>query len=160
MIANGIFSSKLIYQISLWGGTDDYLLKALQIIQNKAARFVTKSDFRTPVLELLNQCGWLRIRQLVFYHSTIQIYKTIQTTYPKYIYYKLANEFPYNTRLAQSEAVRMGPDFKAKLEITKGSFMNRATVNYNQLPESLRKIPKIGTFKKKLKIWVIENVSF
>ena len=102
----------------------------------------------------------MSIRQLVFYHSTIQIYKTIQTTYPKYIYYKLANEFPYNTRLAQSEAVRMGPDFKAKLELTKGSFMNRATVNYNQLPENLRKVPKIGTFKKKLKIWVTENVSF
>ena len=27
MIANGIFSSKLIFQISLWGGTEDYLLK-------------------------------------------------------------------------------------------------------------------------------------
>ena len=26
MIANGIFSSKLIYQIGLWGGADDYLL--------------------------------------------------------------------------------------------------------------------------------------
>ena len=27
MIANGIFCSKLIFQISLWGGTEDYHLK-------------------------------------------------------------------------------------------------------------------------------------
>ena len=42
MIANGIFCSKLIFQISLWGGTEDYLLNALQIVQNKAARSVTR----------------------------------------------------------------------------------------------------------------------
>ena len=30
MIANGIFCSKLIFQIGLWGGTEEYLLSALQ----------------------------------------------------------------------------------------------------------------------------------
>ena len=40
MIANGIFCSKLIYQISLTGGTDEFLLNSLQIVENKAARFV------------------------------------------------------------------------------------------------------------------------
>ena len=30
MIANGIFCSKLIFQISLWCGTEDYVLQALQ----------------------------------------------------------------------------------------------------------------------------------
>ena len=53
MIANGIFLSKLIFQISLWGGADDYLLNSLQIIQNKAARFVTRRGRYTPVAELL-----------------------------------------------------------------------------------------------------------
>ena len=35
MVANGIFCSKLIFQISLWGGAADYLLSSLQIIQNR-----------------------------------------------------------------------------------------------------------------------------
>ena len=159
MIANGIFCSKLIFQISLWGGAEDFLLNSLQIVQNKAARFVTRRGKYTPVVELLGQCGWLSVRQLVFYHSTILIYKTLQTTYPKYIYNKLSSDFPYNTRLAQSEAVRMGPDFKSKLELTEKSFMSRATTSFNQLPTSLRQIPKIEAFKKKLKSWVLENVQ-
>ena len=159
MIANGIFCSKLIFQISLWGGTEDFLLKSLQVVQNKAARFVTRRGKYTPVVELLGQCGWLSVRQLVFYHSTILIYKTLQTTYPKYIYNKLSSDFPYNTRLAQSEAVRMGPDFKSKLELTEKSFMSRATTSFNQLPTSLRQIPKIEAFKKKLKTWVLGNVQ-
>ena len=157
MIANGIFCSKLIFQISLWGGAEEYLLKTLQIVQNKAARFVTRRGKYTPVAELLKQCGWLSVRQLVFYHGVILIYKTITTKSPKYICSKLSSEFPYNTRLAESESVRMGPDFQAKLDLTERSFMNRATVNFNQLPAELRKDLKIETFKLKLKLWVMEN---
>ena len=159
MIANGIFSSKLIYQIGLWGGAENYLLDSLQIVQNKAARCVAKRGKYTPVADLLKQCGWLSIRQLVCYHSVIMIYKTLQTTFPKYVFNKLASEFPYNTRLAQSDAVRMGSEFRARLELTEGSFMNRATASYNQLPATLRQIFKIGTFKRKLKPWVLENVA-
>ena len=73
------------------------------------------------------------------------------------IYSKLSSEFPYNTRLAEADTVRMGPDFQAKLDLTSRSFMNRATVNFNQLPAELRKITKTEIFKSRLKIWVIEN---
>ena len=159
MIANGIFCSKLIFQISLWGGAEDYLLRALQIIQNKAARLVAKKDRYTPVAELLRQCGWLSVRQLAFYHSVVQVFKTIQTKYPKYIYSKLNNQFPYNTRLAQTESVRMSSEFKSKLELTERSFMNRATSNFNSLPQELRKLSKLENFKKQLKQWVEENVK-
>ena len=159
MVANGIFCTKLIFQISLWGGAADYLLCSLQIIQNKAARQVTQRDKYTPIVELLCQCGWLSVKQLVFYHSVIQLYKSKQTSFPKYISDKLNLEFPYNTRLAGSESVRMGTAFKAKLALTERSFLNRSTVNFNQLPTELRQIQKIEVFKKKLKQWVIQNIK-
>ena len=159
MIANGIFMSKLIFQISLWGGAADYLLQSLQIVQNKAARFVTKKDRYTPTADLLRQCGWLSVKQLVYYHSITQIYKTLQTTYPEYIHCKLSRDFPYNTRLARSETVRMGPEFKSKLDITERSFMHRATSCYNELPVAIRQIKNEAGFKKNLKSWVFNNVS-
>ena len=34
MIADGVVISRIIYAIQLWGGTDDYLLKMLQVLQN------------------------------------------------------------------------------------------------------------------------------
>ena len=159
MVANGIFCSKLIYQIGLWGGTEDYLLRRLQVVQNRAARFVTKMDRYSPTIEVLKTCGWLSVRQLVFYHSVVQIYKTLQIRSPKYISCKLCTEFPYNTRLAGSDSVRLGPEFQCKLEITKRSFMNRATASYNILPEKLRKIEKLETFKKELKVWTLKNIE-
>ena len=157
MVANGIFNSKLIFQIGLWGGTEEYLLNSLQTVQNKAARFVARKGIYTPVKELLRSCGWLGVRQLVAYHSILIVHKTIHAACPKYIYSKLSSVFPYNTRLAMSDSVRMGSTFKCKLELTGRSFMNRATISYNQLPSEIRQCSKLEVFKKKLKLWVVDN---
>ena len=125
----------------------------------KSARCVARRGIYTPVSELLRQCGWLSVRQLVFYHSTILIYKTLQTTFPKYIHDKLIGEFSYNTRLAASEVINVGAEFQAKLALTEKSFLNRSVLWFNQLPIEIRKIDKIEAFKKNLKLWVLVNIS-
>ena len=102
---------------------------------------------------------WLSVKQLGFFHSVMLVYKAIKTTFPRYIYSKLSSEFPYNTRLAESEAVRMGTEFKTKLDLTEKSFMQRATLSYNQLPTSLRQVQKVENFKKQLKTWVQKNIT-
>ena len=75
MLANGLVISQIIYLIQLWGGCSDYLIKFIQVIQNRAARLVTKLDWYTPVQKLLDQCGWLSVKQLVEYHSLLLVYK-------------------------------------------------------------------------------------
>ena len=57
MVGNGIFTSKLIYLIPLWGGAEGYLIRILQVIQNKAAKYITKRGPETSTLERLNECG-------------------------------------------------------------------------------------------------------
>ena len=44
MVANGIVLSHLTYFIQLYGGCSGDLISALQLLQNKAARAVTKLD--------------------------------------------------------------------------------------------------------------------
>ena len=94
-----------------------------------------------------------------FFHSVVLVYKTILTTYPKYIYTKLSTQFPYNTRLANTEDVRMGSSFQSRLELTENFFKNRATLSYNLIPPELRKVPNLQSFKKELKKWVMENIK-
>ena len=55
-VTDGIFMSNLCYLIQLWGGAEGYLLHALQIIQNRAARTVTRMSWYTPTKVLLNNC--------------------------------------------------------------------------------------------------------
>ena len=57
-LANGIFMSKLIYLMPLWAGCDDNLVKALQVLQNKVARSVTKKNRFTPTKTLMKECGF------------------------------------------------------------------------------------------------------
>ena len=76
-VANGIFMSKLCYLIQLWGGTEDYLLHALQVIQNRAARAVTRMSWFTPTRVLLNKCKWLSVKQLIFYQTVLTTHKIV-----------------------------------------------------------------------------------
>ena len=75
MIANGVVMSKLVYLIQVWGGCSGYLVNSLQLIQNRAARIVTKLDLYTSIPKLLLQCGWLSVHQLVYYHTLLLVYQ-------------------------------------------------------------------------------------
>ena len=74
MVANAVFMSKLTYVIPVWSGCENYLVNAIQSIQNKAARVVTKCNQYTSIKSLLSQCGWLSVNQLLW--SFIKLDKT------------------------------------------------------------------------------------
>ena len=74
-IANGIIMSKFIYLIQVWGlSCSGYLIRSLQLLQNRTARLVTGLDLFTSIDVLLQQCGWLSIHQLVIYHTLVLVY--------------------------------------------------------------------------------------
>ena len=168
MVANGIFISKLLYMIPLWGGCEGYLLNSLQVLQNNASRAVTKRGYyregepMTPVKDLLQQCGWLSVRQLVFYHSVIQVHKTLKTGFPEYLFEKLQSEKNYHTRIRATEddtnVIHIGPQLRTKSDLTGKSFRWRASGQYNMIPENLRKTDKLAVFKNELKKWTWLNI--
>ena len=153
MAANAVFISVLSYLISLWGASEGYLLRALQVVQNKAARCVTKVSWFTATRQLLKQCGWMSIKQLVFYHTALTMHKTLKSGKPVYTRQKLTNDFPYQTWQATGGHVRHSLDSAAE-----GSFISRVTTAYNRIPESLRSTSSLPLFKKKLKNWSLANI--
>ena len=46
----------------------------------------------------------------------------------------------------------------SKLSLYRSSFVYRGADLWNKLPDHLRTSSKIGSFKKGLKVWVVENV--
>ena len=115
MVANGVVLSHLTYFIQLYGGCSGELISALQLVQNKAARAVTKLDRSTQVSKLLLQCGWMSIRQMIFYHSLLLLYKTKKNKKPGYIFSKINDKFPRRTRLAAAEGIRDSRNFRSAL---------------------------------------------
>ena len=149
MIANGIIMSKLSYLIQLWGGTNEYLLDILQKLQNRAARSVTKLELKTPIPTLLNQCGWLNIRQLVLYHNSVQLFKIKLDKKPVYFHQKLSNDFSYKTRLSSRGGFNINLNQQKQLAID--SFLNKSTTYWNSLPQQIRQAPTLISFKTQIK---------
>ena len=156
MIANGIFMSKLIYLIELWGGSSNYLLKALQKSQNRAARFVTKLDWGTSTSELLKQCGWLSVHQLAVYHSVVMVYKVILNKSPKHLYSMFSAEYSYKTNQAHNKMLRHTRNLR--LNLTRDSFRWRAARNFNQLPLVVKNAESVEKFKNEAKSWILKNI--
>ena len=113
MVANGIVISKLCYLIQLWGGCEEYLLKPLQVLQNRAARAVTGWGWFTPKRKLLRKCNWLSIKQLVYYQSVVLAHKIATTSSPFYLAAKMTTAHPRKTRQAASGCIRFGEQFSA-----------------------------------------------
>ena len=166
MIANGIIISRMLYLIPLWSGCEKYLMNSLQIVQNKAARVVTKCGKRTPVKTLLKQCGWMSVAQLSVYHSLLLAYKILSTRSPQYLYEKLCgNQITpyYKTRFVENQSqnrnITLGPDSQAEGDMARRSFKYRVTNQWNSLPVEIKQEENVKKFKRKLRKWVSENIE-
>ena len=74
-IAEGIFSSVLMYCLPLYGGCDVEHIKAIQVLQNKAAQIVCNAPPRSRRVPLYDSVGWLTVNQLISYHTLISVFK-------------------------------------------------------------------------------------
>ena len=168
IIANGIYMSKLIYLMPVWMGCEDYLANALQVNMNKVARLVTRLDIYTPTSVLMQQCGWLTVRQLMAYHSLMLLHKTLKNQTPTYLFQKVTSSFEqYNTRqaadyeaaLAEAGVMERAGVEDCELELTRNSWCWTSVSWYNRLPPNLRAENKAGKFKTRLKDWVTSNIE-
>ena len=157
MIANAVFNSVPIYMISVWGGSEKFVIRALQVMQNKVARCVTRLGWFTPTKQLLLQCNWLSVRQLATYHTALQVYKARRDHKPEYIDRIFSRPFPYNTRAAAGDNIRILQD--ADYSFSSQSFMVRGSKIWNSLPAELRMINKVDKFKKGLRQWIRDRVE-
>ena len=155
MIANAIVMSRIIYLIQVYGTASDYLINFLQVLQNKAARVVTKLRWGTETKLLLNQVGWLSVRQLVVFHSLILVFKTKQVGKPIYLREKLRSEFAYETR--QSTGNCFVKNDTPRSEKYKKAFIHNSTSLWNSLSLEVRTAVKLKDFKTKLKTWIKIN---
>ena len=147
--------SYLSYLVPLYGGCPEYHLNSLQVLQNKAARLVTKANWYTPSATMLQQVGWLTIRQMIVYHSLIMIYQVKQEKKPSYIYDRISTSFNVATRLAENNGIKENRKMKTNLGMQ--SFLSRSINDWNRLPADIRTTSNLIKFKAGVKLWVKQN---
>ena len=150
--------SYVTYLIQLYGGCSEDLLSALQVLQHRAARLVTRLGWYTPTSTIMLQCGWLSIRQMVAYHSLLLLHKSKQNRKPACIYCQISHKFNRVTRLSVLGGIKDVRRFESTL--ANQSFLPRTIKLWNEkLPAAIRSEENIKAFKQKLRNWIKTDVK-
>ena len=97
---------------------------------------------------MFDRLGWLSVNQLVFFHSVMAVYKMRKTGEPEY----LARKMMYDN----FRGGLVVPN--TSLSLAKESFCFRGGDSWISLPETIRKIEKIGEVKKALKTFTTMKI--
>ena len=89
------------------------------------------------------------VNQLVFYHSALCTFRIRQSREPEY----LTSIMCRNNR---AERIILP---NTSLTLAKKSYCFRGANQWNNLPDDIRKINRIGVFKSQLRKWIQQNVA-
>ena len=170
-VVAGLFTSKLIYCMTVWGGVwnknDQYnntsitkeAMRKLQVCQNKCLRLITGLDYNTSTKTLLDESKQLSVSQLVAYHSVCQVYRIKKSKLPAYHYKRLFKSpiSEQNTRTRGTEKPNKIIDFD--LSLARGSFFYQSSRLWDLLPNNIKEAKTIHMFKRKSKVWIKGNIS-
>ena len=78
-------SSRLDYCNSQLCGIAGNLLQKLQLVQNSAARLITKTGRREHITPVLRELHWLPVRQRIDFKLAVLVYKVLHGQLPQYV---------------------------------------------------------------------------
>ena len=168
-IANGLFHSKLVYCLQVFGnvwGTATYDENSrkyaaftkndnrkLQVLQNRVLRMISGSNYEVSTENLLLQTNSLSVHQLTAFTTLLSTQKSIYHQKPDYF----AKRFKLNSS-SEENVLPQTLRIRANLTITRGGYFYRAATLWNLLPIKMKTKIKPMMFKKHAKDWVKRNI--
>ena len=167
MMASGIFYSKLVYCLPVFGnffglekhkvtGSKSFSFttndcRKLQVLQNSVNRLITGARPAIPTAELLALTNSLSVQQMVAYHTLVMVHKIVNTGQPSYLAERLKLRRLVGSGL-RGQGERMIVQSGQTLAVSRGGFGYRGGKLFNMLSRNLR-------LEKSLRICVKENIQ-
>lgn len=157
MIYQSLIHSHLTYLPIIYGSKSTSSLKSLQSAQNKSLKLVFNLPLRFPTINLYREYvrNILPIRGLYQQQLLVHVFKSIQGIGPHTFTFNrnITSTFRL-TRQAMHLQVR-----RCRLELTKQRIAYSGPNEYNQLPQELKNIEILSTFKLHLKQHLLDNLE-
>ena len=155
-LVNAQITSRLDSFNSILYGIPDYQKHRLQLVQNNAARLVTGVRREDNISPVLKKFHWLPISFRIEYKITLLCFKALNNLAPQYLSDLLVPYHKERELRSSSQAKLDKPTTKLKTYGDR-SFAYAAPTLWNKLPEHMRKIDKLDTFKRSLKTHMFDQ---
>ncbi|KAI5624228.1 hypothetical protein C0J50_16198, partial [Silurus asotus] len=155
-LIHAFMTSRIDYCNALLGGCPASLINKLQLVQNAAARVLTRSrkyDHITPILSSLH---WLPVKFQIDYKLLLLTYQALNSLAPMYLSSLLTRYNPPRSLRSQNSGLLVVPRIAKS---TKGgrAFSHLAPKLWNSLPDSVRGSDTLTQFKCRLKTYLFSK---
>ena len=153
LIIHAFVSSRLDYCNSLFLCLNKKELSRLQLVQNSAARILTRSNRRTHITPILKALHWLPVSSRINFKILVLTFRALHGQAPSYISDLIQPYTPARNLRSVDQNLLMVPRTRFR---TRGdrSFQAVAPRLWNDLPLSLRSMESVDSFKRQLKTYL------
>ena len=155
-LIHAFVSSRLDYCNSLLSGCPNKSLKTLQLIQNAAARVLTRTNRRDHISPVLASLHWLPVKSRIEFKILLLTYKALNGQAPAYLQELVVPYYPSRTLRSLDAGLLVIPRV-SKSRTGARAFSHQAPLLWNHLPVSVREADTLSIFKSKLKTFLFDK---
>ena len=155
-LIHAFISSRLDYCNGLLTGLPKGAVRKLQLVQNAAARVLTKTKKFEHITPILRSLHWLPVCQRIEFKVLLIVYKSLNGLGPKYISDLLLPYIPARPLRSAGTSLLNTPRVKTKHG--ESAFSYSASCIWNKLPEELKQAQTLNIFKTRLKTFMFCSV--
>lgn len=155
-LVHAFMTSRLDYCNALFAGCPASSINKLQLVQNAAARVLTRSrkyDHITPILSSLH---WLPVKFRIEFKILLLTYKALNNLAPVYLTNLLSRYEPTRSLRSQNSGLLVVPRI-AKSSKGGRAFSFMAPTLWNSLPGNVRGSDTLSQFKTRLKTYLFSK---